>query len=1226
MKRFLYLFIAFLLMTISMNAQHVSEGQALQKAQEFLNKKVMTQTSGKNRAPRKLRSLAKVSQSDAYYIFNAESNGGFVIVSGDERTEEILGFSTEGNINLTNMPENMKGLLQSYEQQIKAIPANARNVRATVSLHPAIAPMLDSFWGQGAPFNLQCPEIEGQPTVTGCVATALAQIMYYHKWPEGYTTEIPAYDYTLSSWNNETQSWDNPNTEALPATQFDWDAMTNVYYGNASEASKDAVAKLMRYCGQAFWMKYGTSESGTNLGFYRNLHSYFGYSDKVRLADFSYYSPTEWDELIYNELKCNRPVLYSSSSFFGNHAYVCDGYDGGGYYHMNLGYEGDYNGWYRLRILNGNHNLDYVGFGWPEPIEVQPAVIVGIQKPDIEASDPMTLTTTASLKYDSNAKTFLISCYNLLEIDQTIESGIRCYNTTTGNVDFEYSGQIQLQASQYGSATIPTSVCTFSEGVRYRLCPIWRQAGEDDWHVVDAQSIEVMMWSGNLIEQVRSGLGAMIDVIGQLVVGSYNWAIVTINNNGDLDYKNNVAIDVIDKTSGKTIQHDEYYACLASGEQCKIKVVLDNNYNEGYYEIRVNVNYSQIASQEFHISKKIDVKMSGDDWGWEYAPKFDWKTKTFRVFVVNNDSEYSYDKYVLGYISPRTIYAQEPVGLSSPYFKDCQVIKSEKLHINPGDSVWVTIPCGDVNVDLLSSAVFVVSQNIDEERYESYNGDYTASDRYWEWDYGYFATSDIYGNIIAEYTKDYIKMYDEFAYGNNNIDNYMSMVCHVIDDESKICFAELPGGRDGNSIVIPGKVKHPVKGEWYSVIGLDNIFSNNVKEIVIGEGITSLKEDISRSYNDKLESFILPATLNHLANNSLVLAATPNLKRIYCKAIVPPVIENYQTGNHDMHGLLYEGWSLVQNHPSGETNFVSKADYSDITLYVPKGSGEAYAKAWSSFVNIVEMDEEDMPLTNSPIGDVDWDLEVDVADIQSIIKIILGYMNGTSTEDVNGDGKIDIADIQNIINIIVNNANAQSNVKGIVSMDCTGTTNNDYLGYKQACDKIDVGLSNNLTYSAFQMKVTLPEGVDIASVEFNKERLDGFTKLVKKMDEQQYLVMGYSMEGYIIEGDEGNLLTINTKGNGNVIINDVVFSTPDAISYQLRVIGDEETGVKDIAVTRVHSYGNTVYINIAYPQEMSVYSIGGQLVKKISLASGLNSFTLPKGQYIINNQKVIIDK
>ena len=1091
-----------------------------------------------------------------------------------------------------------------------------------MSSHPAIAPMLDSFWGQDAPYNRQCPEIGGQPTVTGCVATALAQIMYYHKWPEGYTTEIPAYDYTLSSWNNETQSWDNPNTEALPATQFDWDAMTNVYYGNASEASKDAVAKLMRYCGQAFWMQYGTSESATNLGFYRNLHSYFGYSDKVRLADFSYYSPTEWDELIYNELKCNRPVLYSSSSFFGNHAYVCDGYDGGGYYHMNLGYEGHYNGWYLLRILNGLHDIDCIGFGFPQLVEEQPAVIVGIQKPDIEASEPMTLTTTASLKYDSNAKTFLISCSNLSEINQKLEAGIRCYNMTTGNIDFEYSAQIQLPASQYGTASIPTSVCTFTEGVRYRLCPIWRQEGEDEWHDVDAQSIEVVMWDGNLIEHVRIGLNESIDVIGQLAEGSSSCVIVTINNGNEFDFKNNISIDVIDKSASNTIRHHEYYACLASGEECKLKIDLkedDSFYHEGNYEIVVKTTNRQ-TTLPFHISKKMDVSFGE-------TPQFDWKTKTFKVLVVNNDSKHIYDKAVWVYVTPRIFNVDGPVSLSSPDFQDCKILKSKRLWIEPGESEWVTISCDDVQVDLLSNAIFVVCRNIDEERYESFR-DYTnsAESTSWSWYYG-STWVEIDGKLTEILHKD-IKVYDNFI-NSNPVGSIIS--CNVIDDEAKICYADHVWDDGSGTVIIPGKVKNSTNGEWYSVIGINNdVFIDQADNVIIGEGITSLAGSwvlqTFYHYNEKMKSLTLPASLYHLTNTTLSLAATPNLKSIYCKALVPPTINDYYGLGNYIHGILFEGMAQIFNHPSGETWIPTKADYRDITLYVPKGSGEAYAKAWSSFVNIVEMDVDDMPLTDTPKGDVDWDFVVDVADLQSIINIIIGTTNATSSADVNGDGEIDIADIQNIINIILGNANAQYNVRGWVSMDRTGITNDDYLGYKQACGKIDVDLNNNSTYSAFQMKVTLPEGVDIASVEFNKERLDGFTKLVKKIGEQQYLVMGYSMEGYIIEGDEGNLLTINTKGNGNVIIDDVVFSTPDAISYQLRVISDVETGIKDIAVTRVQSLGNTVYVNIANPQEMNVYSLGGQLVKKVSLTSGLNSFTLPKGQYIINNQKVIIDK
>ena len=269
MKKLLSVIIT-LSMCLPIVAQHITEEQALQKAQAFIQGKVINNANGQKGTPAKPRAMKRVAQateSDALYLFNVEDNGGYVIVSGDERTEAILGYSDEGNINPQNMPENMKGLLKSYEEQIKAIPANYQGAPAKMPQRPAVAPLLDSFWGQGEPYNMQCPEIDGQHAVTGCVATALAQIMYYHKWPEDYTTEIPAYDYTHSSWNNETQSWNTPNTEALPATKFDWSNMANVYLPNASEASREAVAKLMRYCGQAFWMQYGTDESGSSLGF-----------------------------------------------------------------------------------------------------------------------------------------------------------------------------------------------------------------------------------------------------------------------------------------------------------------------------------------------------------------------------------------------------------------------------------------------------------------------------------------------------------------------------------------------------------------------------------------------------------------------------------------------------------------------------------------------------------------------------------------------------------------------------------------------------------------------------------------------------------------------------------------------------------------------------------------------------------------------------------------------
>ena len=912
--------------------------------------KVMNNANGQKGAPAKPRAMKRVTQAtptDALYMFNIEDNGGFVIVSGDERTEAILGYSTEGNIDPQIMPENMKALLKSYEEQIKSVSADAKPVPAEMVTHPAIAPMLESFWGQGAPYNNLCPEMDGQRSITGCVATALAQIMYYHKWPESFTTDIPAYDYTLQSWNNESQSWDNLTAEALPATQFDWDNMTTDYFENSSEESKEAVAKLMRYCGQAFWMGYGINESGTNLSFYQTLQHYFGYSDKVRLVSFSNYNPTEWDQLIYNELQHQRPVLYSSSSIFGNHAFVCDGYDGEGYYHMNIGYEGYYNGWYLLRILNGSHNLDIVGFGtvWSPESDFQPEAIVGIQRPGNEATLPLTLAVTASLKYDGSEEAFKLDCYNLSDTDRQLECGLRCYNTTNDNIEFNYFGGMQLLAGQIATGAIPVSVGNFSEGIRYRLCPIWRETGEESWHVLNAQSIEIIMMNGRITELARDGVGASIDVIGQLVENSTNFIVVSINN-GKFDLKDNIYIDIIDKSTGNIIQRpydNQHYVCLSPSEQCMLKDYFDN-YLEGNYQIVVKMKDSQIASLDFHISKKMDVAFSEDA-----VPQFDWKSKSFKVLVVNNDRERVYDKAVWAYVAPRTIFFEQPISASSPYFKDCQILKSENLHIEPGASAWVTVPCGDAQIDMLSCAQFVVCQNVDEDRYESSCND-NGENKVWRCEL-----------IDGE---NWIRMYDGFA-----IDNSAYQIEYwVIDDEAKVCLVNAVHckGEYVKSVFIPGKFRHPDNGEWYSVIGVDNHWDiYNTNNVVIGEGITCLKGMDYYYYTSEMESFTLPASLNHLTNTTLSLAATPNLKSIYCKASVPPTIEGFSVGNNIPNGILYEGKAQVFNHPSGEIWIPSKADYNNITLYVPIGCRDAYAKAWSSFVHIVEMNVADMPSTTS---------------------------------------------------------------------------------------------------------------------------------------------------------------------------------------------------------------------------------------------------------------------
>ena len=261
-------------------------------------------------------------------------------------------------------------------------------------------------------------------------------------------------------------------------------------------------------------------------------------------------------------------------------------------------------------------------------------------------------------------------------------------------------------------------------------------------------------------------------------------------------------------------------------------------------------------------------------------------------------------------------------------------------------------------------------------------------------------------------------------------------------------------------------------------------------------------------------------------------------------------------------------------------------------------------------------------------GDIDGDGEIDVADIQHIINMIVGTEGSTSMADINGDGDVDIADIQAIINIIISNANAGAREMIPVSSQ-EEVPNADFVKYEQANNTIDVSLINDLTYSAFQLKVTLPKDVDITAVDFSYARMGELSKYVKKVTDGQYIIMGYSLDGSTIEGSEDVILTIQTSipAQQDLAITDVVFSTPSAVAHKLPVVGGEETGVKDIVTSSMKVVGNTVFIyNSGSDTLLYIYSLSGSLVDKQVLHNGLNSFVLPKGQYVINKQKIFIGK
>ena len=367
-------------------ADEVTAQQAQEQALDFLMSHE-TNSGRQRRAQGTMPQLKLQGQVSGLYVFNVEDNGGFVIVSNDDRTIPILGFSEKGSLDPDNMPSNMKAWLQGYADEIAWLAGHGQTItgpkkaRQKVGSHStdAIAPLITTTWNQDAPYNNLCPKYDGtNKAATGCVATAMAQVMKYHEWPTSATQPIPGY--TSPSYGLSLSS--------LPATTFDWANMKDDYSLSYTAAEGNAVATLMQYCGYSVQMNYGP-ESGSNTDFVAEaLKTYFAYNtETTKFVMRSYYTSANWADLIYHELANGRPVVYGGMSSGGGHEFVCDGYkyeDGTDFFHINWGWGGQSDNYYVLSALDpdqqgigGSTSTDGYHYGQDAVIGIQKAGSTG---------------------------------------------------------------------------------------------------------------------------------------------------------------------------------------------------------------------------------------------------------------------------------------------------------------------------------------------------------------------------------------------------------------------------------------------------------------------------------------------------------------------------------------------------------------------------------------------------------------------------------------------------------------------------------------------------------------------------------------------------------------------------------------------------------------------------------------------------------------------------------
>ena len=350
MKRFYISLLTIIFAAIQIIAAPVDPEKALEIANDFWANNISLKKSIRSRlvpAEGVLKTSSPTSSSKeqaAYYVFTETENNGFVIVSGDDKLNPIVGYST--NAISGEMPPALSAWLEEYSEYVNDVRAGKAkpSLRNTTEPSTRIEPMLVTAWSQEEPYNNMCPLLNGERTYTGCGNTATAQVMRFHKWPASPTADVEWYN----NITGETEFCE------LKSHVYDWDNMLYNYTSEYSEAEANAVALLMADLGKTTNSEYtedATSCTGYDIAY--ALVNIFNYSPELTIATRSNYTYEEFITLIRENLNNRQPIIYFAfgQNFKGGHGFVCDGIDENNLLHIDWGWDSYFNGYFDMAIM-----------------------------------------------------------------------------------------------------------------------------------------------------------------------------------------------------------------------------------------------------------------------------------------------------------------------------------------------------------------------------------------------------------------------------------------------------------------------------------------------------------------------------------------------------------------------------------------------------------------------------------------------------------------------------------------------------------------------------------------------------------------------------------------------------------------------------------------------------------------------------------------------------------
>ena len=693
MKKFLF-FASVLLATLATaTAAPVTPSQAQQAAKQFMQERrpgVIVQSTPVSRTPRKMNGHATVTQPN-YYIFNTTNNKGYVIVSGDDRTTSILGFTDSGSFDPNNIPANMRGWLENYDKQIQAL--DELGVLGTGFSTPrptrnSISPLVTSHWDQGAPYWDHCPEFMditeegdtvGELAYTGCVATSMAQIMNYYKFPLSISQPIPSYLVTFYM-NEEYGVFESDMLEPM---YFDWDNMKDRYTGAETQAEKDAVAWLMLYAGCAAHMQYGLNASSTSDPYIPTaLNDYFNYDAK--LVYRSDYDQAQWEDMIYNELVEGRPMIYNGrAGTGGGHSFVCDGYAYGDYFHINWGWGGLGDGYFVLSVLNPYAG----GIGATTSLEgynIDQTAILGIQPGYSGQPEEVDHRLTVWNMYYTGTRSFERSDDGYFKLNKrryikvTAEDhiddgtkylrGIALYDANDNFIEMiaqTYYGTSFISITDSWPENQSSITYPFGKDLPngdYKIVPVSSVQGSNDWKPMiesDRYYIQATI-NGNMITMTDHPIvnleATNFEFTGGEKVGLAEQCHVTVKNNSGDRYSGRLFLYVDNEQMD---EYGEYTTVVAAeipaggtkvvtfnftpknaGNKSAHLSTFDSSWNSG---IPGTGSVNIAGSTVYPMNLSVEINALNAD---ENMVIYDSHIK-FKVEVTNNNTEGEYNRYIL---------------------------------------------------------------------------------------------------------------------------------------------------------------------------------------------------------------------------------------------------------------------------------------------------------------------------------------------------------------------------------------------------------------------------------------------------------------------------------------------------------------------------------------------------------------------------------------------------